>query len=280
MHVWTWDIGAITFVLNADLEINSSAFLNWQQQTFNNIIAGYEKQLDDYNKLHENDVVTASTNIETNPGFYRQIEQTVLRKECISYLMDESKMGQKFYTGTLLKDHEIIQSQQMDSYASFAKFMEQAFEWDIMSYNFYPFYWGARTDWTQLYQYECNDPLFRSFMQAGMARVVVTVKPGFENAVLHYMTTGQIWNGGEVPVLGNALYLSIVDEIREQEYTIEETWETIVPTSLIGIQESGVSIAGTGLPCDDDCNDHKDETIKDSSQKLISVISDATTPTK
>ena len=31
-----------------------------------------------------------------------------------------------------------------------------------------------------------------------MARVVVTVKPGFEDAVNFYMSTGKIWNGGEV----------------------------------------------------------------------------------
>ena len=36
-------------------------------------------------------------------------------------------------------------------------------------------------------------------MQAGMARELVTVKPGFEAAIMHYMTTGQIWNGGQLP---------------------------------------------------------------------------------
>ncbi len=133
--------------------------------------------------------------------------------------------------------------------------MEQAFEWGLMSYNFYPFYWGNRNDWTDLYQYECNDPLFRSFMQSGMARVVVTVKPGFEKAVLHFMATGQIWNGGEVPVLGNPLYLSIVDELKEQEYVVEETWETVVPTNLIALQSSGVAVEASGLPCGEDCND-------------------------
>jgi hypothetical protein len=290
LYTWTWDIGRITYSLNAGLVINSQTYQDWQLQTFNAIMAGYQKQLDAYNQLLESAGTITVKNIETNPGFYRQIEQLVLRKECIAYIMDETKMGQGFYgfkdpnneapNNKNLANFYIDQSQDMDNYASFVKFMEQAFEWEIMSYSFYPFYWGARADWTQLYQYECNDPLFRSFMQAGMARVVVTVKPGFENAVLHYMTTGQIWNGGEVPVLGNPLYLSIVDEIREQEYVVEETWETIVPTSLIGIQESGVSIVGKGLPCDEDCKDHKDETIKDSTQKLMSVISSTETPIK
>ena len=103
---------------------------------------------------------------------------------------------------------------------------------------------------------EINDPLFRSFMQSGMARVVVTVKPGFEDAVMHYMSFGQIWNGGQMPVIGNPLYLSIVDELKEQEYVVEETWETVVPTSLIALQESGVAVHASGLPCGDGCENH------------------------
>jgi hypothetical protein len=272
--VYCWDIRSVNFNVNCIFSPNAATIQTWQTDTYNAIMAGYQKQLDEYNRLLENAGTVTVKNIATNPGFYRQIEQLVLRKECIAYIMDETKMGQGFYGFRKLTDTEttpvdkdlkhfyIDQSQAMDSYASFVKFMEQAFEWDIMSYNFYPFYWGDRADWAQLYQYECNDPLFRSFMQAGMARVVVTVKPGFENAVLHYMTTGQIWNGGEVPVLGNPLYLSIVDEIREQEYKVEETWETVVPTSLIGLQRTGVSIDADGLPCDDDCIDHKDLRFK------------------
>jgi hypothetical protein len=274
LYIWTWDIGKLYYSLNATFSASAATIQTWQTDTYNSIMAGYQKQLDEYNRLLENAGTVTVKNIATNPRFYRQIEQLVLRKECIAYIMDETKMGQGFYGFRKLTDTEttpvdkdlkhfyIDQSQEMDSYASFVKFMEQAFEWDIMSYNFYPFYWGDRADWAQLYQYECNDPLFRSFMQAGMARVVVTVKPGFENAVLHYMTTGQIWNGGEVPVLGNPLYLSIVDEIREQEYKVEETWETVVPTSLIGLQRTGVSIDADGLPCDDDCKDHKDLSFK------------------
>jgi hypothetical protein len=29
----------------------------------------------------------------------------------------------------------------MDDYSSFVKFKEQAFEWELMNYTFYPYYW-------------------------------------------------------------------------------------------------------------------------------------------
>ena len=231
-------------------ELTNETIENWKKETFDAIIKGYENQLNKFNSQ-----ISDIQSLESNPGFYRQIENTVLRKNCITYLINETSLGQLFYTGNSLSSFSLIQNQQLDNYANLVKFMEQAFEWSLMSYNFYPFYWGNRNDWTDLYQYECNDPLFRSFMQSGMARVVVTVKPGFEKAVLHFMATGQIWNGGEVPVLGNPLYLSIVDELKEQEYIVEETWETVVPTNLIALQSSGVAVEASGLPCGEDCND-------------------------
>lgn len=245
-----------TVTINVSCLISSEAINQWQQETYDAIIKAYQEKLAAYNDALAQNQTSADASLGTNPGFYRDIEQLVLRKNCISYLMDETKMGQGFYTGTTLKTFALQQTQAMDNYASFAKFMEQAFEWNLISYNFYPFYWGKRDNWPELYQYDCNDPLFRSFMQAGLARVVVTVKPGFENAVMHYMVTGQIWNGGQVPVLDNPLYLSIVDELKEQEYVVEDTWETVVPTSLIALQNSGVAIDASGLPCGDDCNEH------------------------
>lgn len=62
--------------------------------------------------------------------------------------------------------------------------------------------------------------------------------------------------------------MSIVDELKEQEYFIEDVWETVVPTNLVALQESGVSIAGGGLPNADSCLDHADKNIKENNSKL------------
>ena len=82
------------------------------------------------------------------------------------------------------------------------------------------------------------------------------------------MATGQIWNGGQVQVLDNPLYLSIVDELKEQEYVIAETWETVVPTSLVALQSSGVAINAEGLPCGDDCIGHGVGTLINNSNTI------------
>jgi hypothetical protein len=115
-----------------------------------------------------------------------------------------------------------------------------------MDYTFYPYYWANRKMWQEMYVSESVDPLFRSFLQAGMARVIVTVKPGFEDAVQFFLTTGKIWNGGEVPVIGDPMYMSIVDEMRQPTGKPQgKYWITRVPTTLTIIQDKS-----TGLEVD------------------------------
>ena len=88
-------------------------------------------------------------------------------------------------------------------------------------------------------------------MQSGMARVIVTVRPGFEEAVRHFMATGQIWNGGEVPVIDDPLFLSLVDEMRSAKATKEgEPWREKIPTSLTILQADSIGLkVEKALPC-------------------------------
>jgi hypothetical protein len=247
------NLGAIVINVSATCQRTAESYTNWQLESFNAIIDAYNEKLDAYNKAME--AVTkpqAQTTVDTNPGFYRQIENTVLRKNCISYLVTHDLMGKPFY----IKENSInVQpeaTEKMDQYAAMVKFIEQAFEWDIMSYKFYPFYWGNKDQWRQNYQLEVSDPLFRSFLQSGIARVIVSIRPGFEEAVMYFMATGQIWNGGQVPAIGDDLYLSIVEELKNPTYYIDETWETRVPTTLTVIQAGNIGLTDTKLPCD--CN--------------------------
>jgi hypothetical protein len=93
--------------------------------------------------------------------------------------------------------------------------------------------------------------MFRSFLQSGMARLIVPVREGFEDAVTFYMETGKIWNGnGMVIETDDQLYLSIVDEMTILDKDVEKLeWETVVPSTLTVIQASSVSLDEGGLPC-------------------------------
>ncbi len=245
----------VTCVLSAETK------KQWQMETFNAIISAYETKLAEYNEKLAQLKATQSDKVRTNPLFYRKIENTVLRKNCIEYLANHATLGRE----SLLKDITDVttirakyEDPNLESYATKVKFFEQAFEWDLMSYHFYPFYWSFKQNWKEKYNVdETDDHIFRAFLQSGMARVILTVRPGFEEAVNWYMATGQIWNGGQVPTMNDPLFISIVEELREPEGEVEETWESRVPTSLTVIQAGSIGLNVQGLPCDTDCDDFK-----------------------
>lgn len=233
----------------------------WLQKTFNKIIEAYNAEMDRYNQALSEAKALGVQIKGSNPGFYRKIENTVLRKNCISYMIDQNPgaaltFGKNKYYQTdnateNFTNTEIKLDSGLDQYAAFVKFMEQAFEWDIMSYYFYPYYWGKRDRWSDMYQFDDNDPTFRAFMQSGMARVIVTVRPGFEEAVRHFLATGQIWNGGEVPVIDDPMFLSIVDEMRSALGKKQgEPWREKIPTSLTILQADSIGLrVEKALPC-------------------------------
>ncbi|SEW24292.1 hypothetical protein SAMN05421841_1791 [Chryseobacterium wanjuense] len=235
--------------LNITCRLTQKARNAWQQKTFNAIINAYEDALIAYNNAKAEADNKAVVIKDSNPNFYRQIENTVLRKNCISYMADRATDSTHGYglsgltQGNSFNDYETVLSSKLDKYTAFVKFMEQAFEWDNLSYYLYPYYWGKKQNWVDLYQSENTDPLFRNFLQSGMARVIVTVRPGFEDAVQFYLATGKIWNGGEVPVIGDELYLSIVDEMKEPKGKKEgKAWLTRIPTTLNILQAESIGL--------------------------------------
>ncbi|MUV05052.1 hypothetical protein GN157_15145 [Flavobacterium rakeshii] len=232
----------------------------WKQISFKAIMDAYNEALAQYQDAIAQEKAKEVTTKQTNPGFFRDIENLVLRKNCIAYLLNETSGANNTYGKNMgnsaqnsFSDYEVALNANLTAYGNFAKFMEQAFEWDIMSYNFYPYYWAPKDSWKQKYQFdETSDPVFRSFIQAGMARVIVTVRPGFEEAVYHFIKTGAIWNGGQVPVIGDDNYMGVVDEVRTiPAEPVGKAWITRVPTDLTILQAGSIGLkVDKALPCD------------------------------
>ncbi|MVO10523.1 hypothetical protein GOQ30_15220 [Flavobacterium sp. TP390] len=258
----SWDINKVTISVTLECELVTEAKEKWRLEAFNAIIAAYEIKLAEYNEALATLKLEQVEKTKINPGFYRQIENMVFRKNCIEYLISHEALGK----GLLLKGNDEnplnglrvdYNSPALETYAAKVKFFEQAFEWNLMSYFLYPFYWAQKDNWKALYNInEIDDPTFKAFLQSGMARVILTVRPGFEEAVNWYMATGQIWNGGQVPTMDDELYVSIIEELRNPEGEVEETWESRVPTSLTLIQAGSIGLEVTGLPCNTECGDH------------------------
>lgn len=235
-------------ILNCELSIE---YINaWKLENFNLIIDAYTKAFDAYKVEKANIEAERKANEENQKeaqsNFYRIIEGDVIKHNCIAYLLQNNVnvLGVDFTSGDEMLDFKVALSDDLDKYAATAKFLEQAFEWSIMDYTFYPYYWAGRKDWQEMYLTENIDMLFRGFLQAGLARVIVTVKPGFEEAVQYFLTTGKVWLGGVTPIIGDPLYVSITQEMREPTGIAQGNyWITRIPTTLTILQSGS-----TGLP--------------------------------
>jgi hypothetical protein len=145
---------------------------------------------------------------------------------------------------------------------SYVQFIEQAFEWKLITYLFYPYFWGRKCNWKKIYQLEDVDPLFLGFLQAGYARVVVPVRLGYESAILRFLADGAIWNGGAAPGVDSEMYVSLENEMKEPVGEVDpniEPWPVRVPTTLVALQCESGCIPGSGLPCPCEEEDEDDD---------------------
>ncbi|MGB0523151.1 MAG: hypothetical protein ACPGJS_09330 [Flammeovirgaceae bacterium] len=261
LKVWQY-----TLSLTAKFKLKNSVFQQWQQMVYDEIMAAYNQQyadyliaLDAYNQSQNpTPTPTPSTDdedktLQVNPLYTKQYILNELKRLCIEMMFKPFNMqlGKDFYQGETCKVPNLKLGPELDRYASTVKFFEQAFDWRILSQVFYPYYWADRCDWKELFQsQDASDHILQAFLQSGMARVFVPVREGFEEAVIYFLETGEVWQGtGLVIDSDDELYLSIVDETTYVDGAVEEEWETIVPTSLTIIQEGSALLNDDGLPC-------------------------------
>lgn len=260
--IWGADDSHTNVAVNIKVKckLTDKAEDEWKLKTFKAIMSAYEEKKAAYDSaVYQLKAQSGIIQIRgNNPLRNRDIEKNELKKGAIQLLRgkkwDESDFSSADYRPNLEHPANYPFFDNCDALKDGKKvlFFEHAFEWDQITYTFYPYFWGAKKRWTTLYTLEDNDPLFTAFLQSGMARVIVPVRPGFEDAVAHYMNTGQIWNGGEVPTLNDneGLFVSIYDEMRKPVGTpVGDPWEIKLPTNLVILQKNAEGLDEDGLPC-------------------------------
>lgn len=109
-------------------------------------------------------------------------------------------------------------------YGEFIKYIHNAIEWENVLYFPYPYFWDAVSRWPFKMFLMHPNPEHRTFLRAGCARVVLTVRPGFEKSFAAFMETGSFKD-----VLGDGHpYISISEEIRNFAMT---NYEGIPPAN-------------------------------------------------
>ena len=70
------------------------------------------------------------------------------------------------------------------------KFLHQAIEWENMVFFLYPYFWSHTARWELKKYLDHPDFLHRTFLKSGSARVVMTIRPGFERDFVSFVETG------------------------------------------------------------------------------------------
>ena len=214
----------------------------WKLKTHGLIKLAYLEQVKVYEeKLAAAKAEAASEPQGTSPTDNRRIERTELKRLAISVFTAQhfDSFGAVEAGGF---GYPQIDFAEADAEGRYIRFFEQAFEWEQMMYVFYPYFWGAKEGWRASVLRKDDDAQFGEFLRAGAARVVLPVRPGFELSITHFLETGQIWQGGDPPLITSPMYLSIVDEIKERtgspgtEVPYGEPWEVRVPTTLVAVR--------------------------------------------
>jgi hypothetical protein len=215
-------------------------FAKWQLAAYEAIIAAYLQLKGD----HENAVRAKSVqqsfdlSVGRPPEFNREIERRELTRIALELLRGAPMGASKAVIHTDGKAPS-IDLQEAFQEGQEVQFFEQAFEWDQIVYAFYPYFWTDSSEWNRIALADDPDPQFRQFLEAGSARALVPVRPGYEEAVAHYLAFDRIWDGGHPPHIGEPLYVSLIDEIREATQGPPggapwgDSWTIRLPTTLV-----------------------------------------------
>lgn len=238
----------------------------WQLKTYAAIMSAYERALADYNEQVAAAQIQAGVEIQgRNPELNRKIEKDELKKGVLKLLTNNFAQTRVSGAWRFNEMFNAMQSNGQFGYPEFninealvegriVQFFEQAFEWNNVTYRFYPYSWGRKSGWKDIFPLTDTDPQFTDFLRAGSARVIVPAHPAYTESVLHYMATNEIWNGGNPPTLYDPLYISIVDELKsdaggdlDAELSacepsfgypcLADEWEVKLPTTLVYLQE-------------------------------------------
>jgi hypothetical protein len=262
-------------VVTALCTLTNEKFQDWQLKTFGSIMNAYNDLKSSYDQaIQEAKLQASDTTVNgSDPLSNAIIQQTELRKGCIALLTAQRfDLFNAVVRNVAPYGYPEIDFARAKAQGEYVAFFEQSFEWNNMVYLFYPYFWGKKDDWVTVAQLTDTDPLFGQFLKAGAARVQVPVRLGFENAILTYLSTAEIWAGeGTIVTSGGGnpdpFTLSIVDELKSQEGN-----NNVEGTGTLNVTNNSATVTGNGTAFTTD-DESKRIIIADTTYVIKSVQS-------
>ncbi|UTA53130.1 hypothetical protein L3D22_12185 [Lysobacter soli] len=235
-------VGDIAVAVEVICESTERAVDLWRADTHAKLYNAYTARLSEYEARLAELEAQAPAEIVSGPGARNHaLMIDEVKRACISILTE-----QHFdLFGAIGSDAQALPTldfAEARSEGAYARFFEQAFEWENLSWVPYGYFWARKSTWLDRIAIEDDDADFQAFLKAGYLRVQIPVRPGFAEALDHFRKTGDLWGGGALPAISDDLYLPIATEIAEKlgrpgdEVPVGDPWEVRVPTSLVKLR--------------------------------------------
>lgn len=125
------------------------------------------------------------------------------------------------------------------------QFVERAFEWENMIYQFSSYFYGRFGEWQRrIVEFGDPDPDFSAFLRAGAAHVMVPARPEFAEALIEFDRTGTFPSGYEALLTAEDAIDAMIEELRARgadsvpdAVPEGDPWEVKLPTSLVLLQD-------------------------------------------
>ena len=212
----------ITFICRPKVEV----LLDWRLQAWNQIRAAAEDQ---YNKGLQNYKDQQAKLVQQIADYdaltLRRMEQEEIMKGVLRWLLgpqfylvpfnisslfgpDASDPGVK----NVLDPNRLTSTEWVNvmEHGEFIKYLHNAIEWENVLYFTYPYFWDDNALWDFKKFLFHPDSTHRTFLRAGAARVVLTIRPGFEPSF-----TSLIESGAFNALPGSHPYVTIAQEIQD-----------------------------------------------------------------
>ncbi|NHZ95229.1 hypothetical protein [Massilia sp. CCM 8734] len=219
----------------------------WQMECHQIIMDQYESDLKQHRALlaartEENGPYAALSEEQM-----RTIERTELKRAVLEIVRSGS--GQAAPASPIVTGSApAIAPERLEQAAREVRFFEYAFEWDQVTYSFFPYFWseGAQ-QWAAARFEQQGDSVFTAFLNAGFASVILPVRRGYEDAAALYLQTGIVADIAVVPadrVLADLnREVQLLNATTPMEGAAEgAAWTYRVPTMLT-VLDDGTDIA-------------------------------------
>jgi hypothetical protein len=245
--ILTYRVGTAAITIEVLCELNDRTMQEWQISTYNSILNAYKDRFAEYeDNIARDDSFMELTNLGSNPLRNKALIETELKKHALTIITNQNF---RFFdsikennTDTNPQNDEEIDIKESVFEGRYIRFFENAFEWSNMTYSFYPYFWSRKDKWDEKLHFEDNDQNYHDFVKSGFCRIALPVRPGFESSINFFMETGEVWEGEDLPHIGDKYYVSVFQELSEKlgrsqgEKSEGEPWEVKIPTSLIKLK--------------------------------------------